>query len=157
MDKDSELYQKHARKYEGRMELMDVVLPILNCKWNDVIQFSALDPQVIYNQLKVIRGETDVCGTEYFKVHIDQIIGKYRSIVYTRMQDRKRGSYSVEDSEVALLDRSYRELSEIPRKTVEYWEEVKREGGDRYLWFPFIPHILVMGTIPIEGLEVCRL
>ncbi len=57
MDKSSPLYLGHAKKYEGREELMLEIIPKLNCKWNDVVQFSALNPQIIVQELKKIHPE----------------------------------------------------------------------------------------------------
>jgi hypothetical protein len=36
-------YTREIKKYEGREKLMDVRNPILNCLWNDVVQFTCLD------------------------------------------------------------------------------------------------------------------
>ena len=44
MDRNSALYKNHAEKYIGRENLMLEVIPKLNCKWNDVVQFSTLNP-----------------------------------------------------------------------------------------------------------------
>ena len=53
MDKQSDLYQGHVSKYKGREDLMDGIIPKLDCKWNDVVHFSALDPQLIINHLRI--------------------------------------------------------------------------------------------------------
>ena len=60
MDKSSDLYSTHAKKYIGRESLMDEIIPILDCKWNDVVQFSALDPQIIVDKLKTIQTDLKI-------------------------------------------------------------------------------------------------
>lgn len=156
MDKNSDLYKSHARKYEGREDLMKGVIPKLDCKWNDVVQFSALDPQQIVNHLRRIEEDFKLVRTEYFKVHIDQIIGKYDAVVFDRSKKQKKGDFSINESEVFLLDNSYQELENVPQETLNFWNEVSRDGG-KYLWFAFIPHILIKGKIDITNLEICTL
>ena len=42
---DEELYQAHAKKYEGRERLMETRIPLLdNCLWNDVLFLTAVHP-----------------------------------------------------------------------------------------------------------------
>lgn len=68
MDQNSELYKKYAKKYVGREDLMDGIIPILDCKWNDVVQFSALDPQIIVNELRKHQDDLTLSRLQYFKV-----------------------------------------------------------------------------------------
>jgi hypothetical protein len=156
MDKKSDLYEGHARKYKGREDLMNGIIPKLDCKWNDVVQFSALDPQLIVNQLKNIEEDFKLIRTEYFKIHVDQIIRKFDSVVFDRNKKQKKGDFTIHESEVVTLDNSYQELRNIPKETIQFWNEVKSEGG-KFLWFAFIPHILVKGIIDTKDFEICTL
>ena len=156
MDKESDLYKGHARKYEGREDLMKEIIPKLNCKWNDVVQFSALDPQQIVNDLRKIKKDIKLVRTQYFKVHVDQILGKYDAVVFDRNKKQKKGDFSINKNEVILLDKSYQELEKVPQETLNFWNEVSRASG-QYLWFAFIPHILVKAEIDTTDFEVCTL
>ena len=156
MNREGDLYKRHARKYKGREDLMDGVIPMLDCKWNDVVQFSALDPQLIVNQLKNIEEDFKLIRTEYFKIHIDQIIGKYDSFIFDRNKKQEKGDFTIQESEVDYLDNSYQELANVPRETNQFWNEVRRDGG-KYLWFAFIPHVLVKGIIDTKDFEICTL
>lgn len=148
MDKESALYKGHAQKYQGRESLMEEIIPILNCKWNDVVQFSALDPQIIVKHLKMIQEDLKPFRIEYFKIHINQIIGNYDAVV-------SNGKIGKEMS-VTTLTTFYREALSVPQETIDYWNKIKIEGG-KYLWFPFIPHIFVKGTIETKMFELCEL
>ncbi|MAV91863.1 MAG: hypothetical protein CL676_10610 [Bdellovibrionaceae bacterium] len=75
MDKASDLYTQHSAKYVGRDQLLEASLPLLNCKWNDVVQFSALDPQKIADELKKIKPALKIFRKHYFRVPVSQIIG----------------------------------------------------------------------------------
>lgn len=39
-----DLYPTKAAKYAGREWVMDQRIPTLDCKWNDVLQFSPIEP-----------------------------------------------------------------------------------------------------------------
>ena len=156
MSADSELYKGHALKYEGRESLMEEVIPILDCKWNDVVQFSALDPQLIVNELKKHEPELKLIRKEYYKIHVNEIIGKYDAVVFERKTPRIKKDFTIEDSELDVLDAKYKEIRSVPEATINCWKKAKREG-DKLLWFPFIPHILVKGRIETSDFELCRL
>lgn len=156
MDKNSNLYKKNAKKYEGREDLMQEIIPLLDCKWNDVVQFSALDPQQIVNHLRDIQNDLKLYRTEYFKIHVEQIIGKYDSVIFDRSKKQKKGDFKIKENEVSYLNSSYQEISNVPPETIKYWNKVKKEGG-KFLWFAFIPHIFVKGKIDTRGFEICNL
>jgi len=48
MDGFTEIYQQAISKYEGREELLKLVIPTLNCLWNDVVFLSPLHPHKHY-------------------------------------------------------------------------------------------------------------
>lgn len=156
MNMESDLYKDNAQKYKGREDLMNGDIPKLNCKWNAVVHFSAINPQVVVNHLRRIDKSFKLIRSEYFKVHIDQIIGKYESVIFNRTKKQIKADFSIQDAEVFNLDKSYQELNEVPKETLNFWNEVSRDGG-KYLWFAFIPHILVKGQIDTTEFEVCRL
>jgi len=157
MDRESEIYKTHASKYLGREDLRDELIPVLNCKWNDVVQFSALDPQLIVNELKKHQHGLKLIRREYFKVHINEIISKHQAVIFDRDPSRGKGSFKIYDKEIRPLNsENYKELKEVPRKTIEYWHKVKSEVG-KFLWFPFVTHIMVKGIIETENFETCEL
>lgn len=156
MDKNSDLFKNHARKYIGRESLMDEVIPSLNCKWNDVVQFSALDPQVIVDELKKIQPDLILVRPSYFKINIDDIIEKYEAVIFQSRGGKNKGDFGIADDEITLLTQSYRELREVPEQTIQYWIKAKK-NNDKLLWFPFIQHILIKGVIETSRFEICQL
>ena len=156
MNPESDLYKIHAKKYIGRENLMKEQIPLLNCKWNDVVQFSALDPQKIVNELKKHQPDLKLFRVEYYKIHIDQIVGKYDSVIFDRKLPRAKNDFTIDTSEVKKIDLSYNEITSVPEATINCWKKAKEEG-DKFLWFPFIPHILVKGPIDTSDFEVCTL
>ncbi|MAV91862.1 MAG: hypothetical protein CL676_10605 [Bdellovibrionaceae bacterium] len=49
----------------------------------------------------------------------------------------------------------YKELFEVPSRTISFWNHVKENGG-KYLWFPFVTHVFVKGRIDTSGFEICE-
>lgn len=58
--------------------------------------------------------------TEYFKVHVDQIIGNYNSVVFDRIKKQKKGDYPISVNEVIPLSEPYRELNSVPQETLRF-------------------------------------
>jgi hypothetical protein len=156
MDRESDLYKGHARKYVGREHLMAENIPILNCKWNDVVQFSAIDPQLIVDKLKTIQDNFILFRTEYFKIHVNQIIDLYDAVVFAPNPNKSKGNFKIDVNEIVNLTSSYNELLELPIETLRYWDNVKNTGG-KYLWFPYVTHILIKGIIETKKFEICNL
>ncbi len=156
MNHDSDLFKSHARKYEGREHLMDEMIPMLDCRWNDVVQFSALDPQIIVHELKRFQADLKLLRTQYYKVHVDEIIGRYDSVVFDRIVPKKKKDFTIEESELEVLSSKYEEIKSVPEATINCWKKAKSEG-DKLLWFSFIPHILVKGRIDTASFELCTL
>ena len=158
MDRDSELYQSHSKKYVGRESLTEQLIPILNCKWNDVVQFSALNPQHIINELQSIEPEFKVHRLRCFKVSVEEVEGTYEGVVFNRSKSRKKGDFSVSSKEVELLNsKNYKEIHSVPKETLEYWNKVKETGDGKYLWFPYVPHIFLKGAVDTTNFEIIDL
>ncbi|EQC51699.1 hypothetical protein M901_0294 [Bacteriovorax sp. DB6_IX] len=155
MDKESKLYQKHAKKYEGREVLMKEIIPRLNCLWNDVVQFSALDPKIILEALAKYQPDISL-KRQYYKVPIDKILGKYEAVIYDRTEPRIKGDYAIADDEVSLLSHHYQEIHHVPEQTELFWQKAL-ESKKPLLWFPFVPHIFVKGEIETSDFELCDL
>ena len=147
MDKEKDLYNKYSKKYIGREDLIEQRFPILDCLWNDVVQFSALDPRVIIKELRKYNEDLILSRKSFYKFSVKDIVSSYEAIVFDRDTSRKDKSFEIEPHEVMeLKENSYRELESVPKRTIEYWERVKKDGGV-FLMFPFITHVMVKGKV----------
>lgn len=157
MDISSDLYKYHASKYEGRLELMNTIIPNLNCKWNDVIHFSCIDPRIVANEIKKIKPAIQFRRAKYFKIHIDQITNKYRAVIFINNPEYKNDTFQISKNEVIDLSReTYKEFSLVPQCTIDYW--VKANQNDQpLLWFAFMPHIFVNEAVDTSEFEVVEL
>ncbi|MDC1175418.1 hypothetical protein OAT67_08470 [Bacteriovoracaceae bacterium] len=157
MDINSDIYKIHALKYIGREDLPEEIIPVLDCKWNDVVQFSALDPQIIVNELIKYQKDLKLNRVEYFKIHIDEVVPGPPAVIFDRDPNRGKGSFNILNKEVKYFNRNnYTELTVVPEKTIEYWKKVMSEGG-KFLWFPFVTHVMIKGAVETEKFELCKL
>lgn len=157
MDKESSIYANHAKKYVGRESLMNEMIPLLNCKWNDVVQFSSLDPQILLNKLIEIFPDTKIKRSEYFKIPIQDVLTNHEVALFKRNPEKEKGNFKIHLDEIEFLSlKNYFEIKEVPTKTIQYWEETKMKNGNP-LWFPFIPHVFVKGVVETNHCEICEL
>lgn len=156
MNKESQIYKNQAKKYLGREDLMEQNIPLLNCKWNDVVHFSSINPQMIVDKLKEFDTNLKVVRPYYFKIPIQHVIEKYDAVVFDRKK-REKGDFTIREDEVVSLQKTtFQELRKVPDETVKFWSSVRANGG-KFLWFPFIPHIFVKGEVETSDFEICEL
>lgn len=156
MDKSSALYKNHAQKYAERKELMEERIPLLNCKWNDVVQFSALDPQLIVKELKELQPGLKLLRPFYFKAHISDVLKQADAVLYNKKERSSKG-FAIQESEIfPLAKNTYREAKGVPAWTRDYWKKAIDENR-KILWFPFVPHVFVKGTLDVSDFEICQL
>ncbi len=157
MDPSSDLYKNHASKYKGRETLMDTLIPKLNCRWNDVIHFSCIDPMIVAREIKKINPDLKLRRAQYFKIHIDQLSAKYRPVIFTNNPQKKNDHFAILDSEIIELTKStYKELVAVPDHTVEYWIRAKK-NNQPLLWFAFMPHIFINESVETSEFKVAEL
>jgi hypothetical protein len=52
-EKHPDLYKRIATKYEQRLHIMQMTIPVLgDCLWNDVLHFSPVHPSLVANALR---------------------------------------------------------------------------------------------------------
>jgi hypothetical protein len=154
---NKDTYEFHIAKYTHRKILMELKIPVLNCFWNDVVHCSPIDPNLLYRAL-IKAGLHRVRNMEFFKIPIELL----KNIEFVKYKfdkeifDREKKAYvlTTEDIEPLTIG-SYRELSELPNKTIEWYKQCAESGRGVPLWFRYIPHILVKGNIHIKEVDVC--
>ena len=148
-DKYPELYQSLIKKYEGREWVPEQSVPSLDdCKWGDVLQFSAIDPK----ELKQALVEAGFEPKEMKFYQIDpNLLDPKKTTVYLYNEDDKIQSDSLNYAEYNPTNiASY---STVTDKTKDYYRE-RKERGERPLLFVGIPHIFHKGSLDTSNLPV---
>ncbi len=138
-------YGRACEKYQGRKYIPDVFVPILDCKWADVVQMSPVHPQVVHCNLKAF-GHPGLVDREAFVIDTT-CLDPARLVVFEFTAGG--GEYSKYDPE------RHMRYSLISDATIEHYRSRVAEGQKPFI-FQGITHVLYMGEIPISGLPVVR-
>lgn len=143
------LAEEAAEKYSGRRRLMDVVIPLLGCRWNDVIHLTPLHPSKTRRALAAAGFAAD--DRSFFAVP-PQVLKEGRAVCFANSKDTA-GAYDFDAADfVPFVPDAYRELESVPTAQARYFSEMKGRGERPLLWAR-TPHVFYSGSIDIRGLK----
>jgi hypothetical protein len=142
-----ELHTQYLKKYEGREEIMQKKIPLLECLWNDVVQFLPLNPIKIFELQVELGFIPNVPSYQFYKIELSQL-NSDKTVVYFKSAP---GEENV--TVKWLRDVDFAALQEIPEATVQYYESLIG-SGELPFNYQFIPHILYMGELDIANSDV---
>ncbi len=142
-----EIYAEASKKYisenEDRQKVPDEIIPKLECKWGDVLQFSAVHPE----QIKAAFTNAGLLWTEKKFYQIDpKILDPKKTQVYLYKDKNGQKKYSDYDPE------NLKELSELSQYTREYYRK-NGEDGTKPLVFVGVPHIMHNGSLDVSDIS----
>lgn len=145
LQSEADLYERHMRKYEGRDWVSDIVIPVLQCGWHDVLFFSAVHPQKICNGLR--QAGLQPGPLRAFEVRASLLSPARTAILPGEAQARNVLEYLPYDPDDVVL------YAEVPERTVEYY---RRRWAARKppLLFHGVAQFLYKGAFNITGLTV---
>jgi hypothetical protein len=139
-DTDPALYNFYKQKYNGREQLLERRIPLLDCLWNDVVFLQAIPPQDLYGAYKLT-------GRTMFKRSFFQIdpatLDRSLTAVWFQTDQPPEGTC------VPFQTGDLPDYAKIPEKTIEHYRSLatnERTG----LMFAHVPHILFRGSIDIS-------
>lgn len=147
-----EVYAREAKKYEGREWLMDVAIPGLDVRWNDVLHFSLMHPSVIFNELSAHGFTHHKVSREWFEVPVADIMAQPAVLYKNMRKDRSSRVYPASEFE-AVSEARVKELSGMPARNRDYYEECFGQKSYPLLW-AFAPHVLLKGSLDVSGYRV---
>jgi len=144
-----DLYAKKVQKYQDRENLLDEMVPILNCKWNDVLHFSPVHPKETQKTFKEIDHEFHGKFLE-----IDpKLLDLDKTVTYLYFTDGP----GLNPKEVIRFNpKDLEEYSRLRYETKKYYRE-KYLTSKRPLLFYKIPHILFKGTISLNDATIIEI
>lgn len=152
------LYDRYTKKYFNdpqRTKLLQRQVPKLNCLWNDVLHFLPLHPYFIYKAITSLGIETKV-NVPFYKIPIQNIKNNNNAIyLYSKENYRGPAEY-INEVEIRTIEMDeYKEMTEIPLATIEYYT-IEKEKGKEFGLFPFIPHLLSQGEVAVNNVEIIQ-
>jgi hypothetical protein len=145
-----EIAASHAKKYEGREQLMTQTIPLLNCLWNSALHLSPIHPS------KVKSAYVEAGGKWYpFSYYCipEQLLDSDKAVVHTVYPKTTHDMSATEGTTKWLKDVYIDDLREVPTATRDYYESTFT-AGNLPLVFAYTPHVLYQGAISIEDLAV---
>jgi hypothetical protein len=147
-----DLYDSFVANYRGRESVMEQIVPIFNCKWNDVLFLSPVAPDLI-RQARLEEGIESNSGTAFMieSENLDPdklLLYRHRPPWLQEREPEKEEYVRWKD----LTQGDLEELMQVPK--CARWA-IKKFGSD-CLFFGYVPHILYLGEIHTEGIPLLK-
>lgn len=149
-DDMSDIREKNLKKYDGREEILERKIPLLDCAWNDVLQFLPIHPQKIFELQKSLGLISEIPNYRYYKIELETL-DVNETVVFFKTAPGE------ENTEVKwITDVDVSDLQDIPDATTEYYKSLV--GTKQPVFnYQFIPHIVHKGRVDIADLPIITL
>lgn len=155
-EKFPQVYDAEIKKYDDhpqRKELPFKKVIKLNCTRGDVLQCSPVHPNRIFVALKSVFPEGNRAKL-FYKIPIEMT----QNLPLVLFDMNKLGyEFGKEEPETVfelLNSANYREISEVPKEAIAFYEEWKVRGAQGAPAWGKIPHIFIQGNMDITGCEI---
>lgn len=146
-----DLYLYKAEKYKGREEVMNLIIEGLECKWNDVLFMTAVNPKELKEEL--IKAGMHPKEFKFFQIDPEKLdLSKTKVFLFKEGTSKKKPLMDKDEYADFKLE-DLEKHSIIPEKTKDYFKN-QYENKNHPLMFAFIPHILHKGPIDISDFPV---
>lgn len=146
-----DIFEQQMRKYAGREYLTRYRIPILNCLWNDVLFFSAVNPKEIIDAL-VAAGGTPFMKINYYRI-APELIDPEKAAIYLYSYDDRVGGADKRNF-IPYDPKQLEKISLMPKATIDYYTEMLGRGKCHLLAFYKIPHVLYKKPLDISQGDV---
>jgi len=142
-----ELRDKYLEKYKGREEILERKIPLLDCLWNDVVQFLPVHPRKVFELQKKLGIIPEVPAYKFFEIDLS-LLDPRKTVVFFK------DAPGEENAIVKWLsDVDFTSTQEIPPATIAYYKTLVGTGELPFN-YQFIPHIVHRGSVEITGAEI---
>lgn len=146
-DEMSDVKKLNLEKYEGRKEILERQVPLLNCAWNDVVQFTPVHPQKVF-ELQVEMGFiSEVPHAKFFEIPIDSFEPDKTAVFFKTAPGEENVTVKW------LKDVDFKTLTEIPEATINYYKSLVGTGELPFN-YQFVPHILHLGSLDVSKMKI---
>lgn len=149
-DSMSEIHDLHLSKYRGRENILSRKIPLLNCLWNDAVQFLPIDPQKIFELQLEMGLISEVPHYVFYEIDIG-LLNPKKTVVFFKDAPGEENA-TVE----WLIDVDFSKIQEVPKATIDYYKTLVGTGELPFN-YQFVPHILHMGTVDVSHSKIITL
>jgi hypothetical protein len=147
--REPDVWRRERAKYDGRMHVLEVPVPPLECLWNDVLHFSPVHPAGIIAALNAVGLQPS--RRRAFVVDAADLDPE-RAVIFLNRRDSVGERVDAEQwrpFDPALLP----ELSKLTEPALRYYRNCAAQGT-RPLLYGYLPHVLFRGPLETRGLPV---
>ncbi len=145
-----QLYEFHMAKYKGREEILERKISLLNCLWNEVIQFLPLHPRKVFELQLELGLISEVYPWKFFEID-PKVFDPKKAVVFFKSAP---GEENVEVEWLSDFDLAT--IQEVPQATIDYYKSLIGTGELPFN-YQFVPHILYQGSVDISQSPVISL
>lgn len=147
-ERDPDTFVRARAKYEGREQVLELRVPLLDCLWNDVLHLSPVAPVEIVEALESAGLTPD--RRRFVEVDAGEL-EPAQTVLFLNSTDRE---HRFDDGQWNWFDaRSVSCHTRLPQATRDYYAACSREGT-RPLLFAYVPHVLFRGSLDVSRLSV---
>jgi len=140
------LKEQHLKKYQDRLEVLERQVPLLDCAWNDVLQFSPFHPVKVF-QLQVELGLiAELPHYKFFKIPLSKLDPSLTAIFF-KTAPGEENSYVERVSDV-----DFSSIQDVPKATIQYYKTLIGTGELPFN-YQFVPHVLYKDSLEISNVE----
>lgn len=140
-----DLYDAHVKRYAGKEKILEDVIPVLNCLWNDVLHFSPVHPAEIKKAFTELGKDFEA---EYFEVPAE-LLEPEKSIIYLNGEIPKMDPKNW----LPFSPETVSQFSQLPELTKLHYKE-QFEKNESPLLYAKTPHILYKGALNIKNFQI---
>ena len=148
---DSKLAAEYTKKYDGRRKkVMERRIPLLDCRWDDVVQLLPLHPQKLFDLQKELGLITEIPPYRFYKIAVADLDPDKTAVFF-------KTAAGEDNTETRWLkDVKLRRLQDIPDTTRAYYQTLVGTGELPFN-YQFIPHIVYKGELDISKSAIITL
>lgn len=145
-----DLSGKYTEKYKGREEIMERRVPLLNCLWNEVVQFLPFHPGEAFG-LQVQMGILPkMPHYEFFEIPLE-LLDPEKTAVYFKTAPGE------ENAQIKMLkDVDFALIQDMPQATKDYYQTLVG-SGELPFNYQFVPHVLYKGILDVSSVKTITL
>jgi hypothetical protein len=133
----------HMIKYQGRLQLLEKLIPPLDCLWNDVLMLSPVHPAAMKAAMEEAGHFRP--ARQWFEIDA-ALFRRENTAIY--LPDTRPS----EERIIPFEQHCLAQYTHIPEAQKQFYRQV--EPGKPFLLFGGIPHILYKGSINVADVHV---
>jgi len=146
---DRSAWEREREKYAGRERVLELQVPPLECRWNDVLHLSPVHPADIVAELRAVGLEP--LRSRFFEIDAAGLDAA-RTVVF--LNRRARSSGEIDASEwIPFEPEALPALAGFNEASRRYYRESAETGARPRPW-AYLPHVFHRGALDVRDLPV---